>query len=372
MKTVCTMCKRKNPKSCDKSHCPILNNMSFEKRVDFDPKEDFMGDTPNVFVGSYGYPNVNVGILSTEDYQNNDEPLLWSERETPIGDIVDLRSVMVNSSFKADVKNMKEDYLDIGKEVAMAEDPVDVEVKLKKKPKFRLDVDQDLMPQGPKVDLEKARLTENPRVPKIVDKAVYDDEWKAEDAMMSMYERGIDVHHITKMLSVGNVGVKTERKLVPTRWSITGVDSTISENLREEIKDYQEYGYHAYFGGAWGNYYLVLFFPDVWQYELFETYAPSWQWKETGDYAKDYEPYDGRTGYVDETAGAYYASRLAVTEKLRELQRQLCARAPLHNRRIPSTPGRVDMPGSYQESARKRFARIRFERTHAGIREKAG
>jgi hypothetical protein len=38
--------------------------------------------------------------------------------------------------------------------------------------------------------------------------------------------------------------------------------------------------------------------------------------------AADSETYEGRTEYVDETSGAYYASRLAVLEHLEETDRQ--------------------------------------------------
>ncbi|MBI2139258.1 hypothetical protein HYU13_06725 [Candidatus Woesearchaeota archaeon] len=36
----------------------------------------------------------------------------------------------------------------------------------------------------------------------------------------------------------------------------------------------------------------------------------------------DYEPYDGRKSYAEETAGGFYAARLAIAEKLKEIKRQ--------------------------------------------------
>ncbi len=298
--------------------------MSFEKRVDFDPKDEFFGDSPNVFVGRYGYPDVNVGILSTEDYEHHDDPKYWSEKETPIGNIVDMRSVMVNSTFKMNAKSFDEKFRDVSEEVAMASKPVDVEINLEDKPEFKLSTNQDLMPQGPSVKLEKARITENPKVPRQVEKAVYDDEWKAQDAITTLYDKNIDEHHLTKLLSIGNLGHKTERKLVPTRWSITAVDSNLSKDLREEVKDYQEYDFVAHFGGHYGNYFLILFFPEVWSYELIETFVGNQDVIQNGNWrsASDCEGYDGRTSYVDETAGAYYATRLALLEYLQNKKRQ--------------------------------------------------
>ena len=64
-------------------------------------------------------------------------------------------------------------------------------------------------------------------------------------------------------------------------------------------------------------------FPEVWSYELFETYAPSgWNLSKPLRYSTDYETYSGRKDYAETTAGGYYTVRLAVLEKLRELKRQ--------------------------------------------------
>jgi len=93
----------------------------------------------------------------------------------------------------------------------------------------------------------------------------------------------------------------------------------------KEIKDYPLGDYQAYFGGSWGNYYLILCFPQVWEYELFESYV-NYQinpWSKKGYfYSTDYESYEGRKTYAEETAGGYYANRLAVVEKLKEIKRQ--------------------------------------------------
>jgi len=129
------------------------------------------------------------------------------------------------------------------------------------------------------------------------------------------------------LLSVGNLGIKVQRKLVPTRFAITATDDIIGKKLIEEIRDYSETNYLAYFGGYLGNYYLILFFPDVWTYELFETYVGSadYQWP----FATDYENYYGRKNYASSTAGGYYSARLGILENLSKLKRQgsvLCLR----------------------------------------------
>lgn len=77
--------------------------------------------------------------------------------------------------------------------------------------------------------------------------------------------------------------------------------------------------------GGWGNYYLIFFFPEVWSYELFETYLNKkvnpWS-KKSYAYSTDYEPYQGRKTYAEECAGGYYAARLPVLEKMKSNKRQ--------------------------------------------------
>ncbi|MBI2647143.1 hypothetical protein HYW99_01585, partial [Candidatus Woesearchaeota archaeon] len=127
-----------------------------------------------------------------------------------------------------------------------------------------------------------------------------------------------------KLLSIGTLGLTADRKLVPTRWSITATDDIIGKNLINQIKDYSEISsYYSFFGNYLGNYYLILMFPEVWSYELFETYVPSnWNLSKQLRYTTDYEDYFGRKSYADNTIGGYYSVRLAIIEKLNEMKRQ--------------------------------------------------
>ncbi|MFC1753894.1 hypothetical protein ACFL96_10985 [Thermoproteota archaeon] len=315
MNIECIKCKGRH--SCGRPFCPITAKIHSQKRLNIDAKQEYSGETPNVFIGRYGYPDINVGLLNTEQYNNHDDPLLWSKEDYQIQQIVDLRTQLINSSFKANIKKFDDRFLEMSQEVSMAEKPVDVEVKLNKKPFFKLNLNQDAAPHGPNVRLEKAELTENPKIPTKVDKVVSDTDMKAADAIKYLYKKDTDEHYLTKIISLGNLGLKRNRKLVPTRWSITAIDDTVGKQVLEEIKQFKPYDYAAYFGGHLGNYYLILFFPEAWSYELFETVVG-----ENSSFATDFEPYEGRKYYADNTAGGYYASRLAITEHLKSIKRQ--------------------------------------------------
>lgn len=315
MDVKCVRCKGRN--FCGRPVCPIMAKISSQTKINLEAKQEFSGKTPNIFVGKHGYPNVNVGLLSTEQYKHHDEPLLWSKENYDIQSIIDLRTSLVNSNFKVNIKSFNDKFLSLSKEVSMSQKPADVEVKLDKKPVFDLSFNQDTMPHGPSVSLVHAKIIENPKVPNKVEKAVSDTDLKASDALKGLYHKGIDEHYLTKLLSVGNLGVGKARKLVPTRWAITAVDDSVGRGLIDEIQDYKEITtYTAYFGSHLGNYYCVLLFPDLFSYELFEMHVSS------PDYTTDYETFRGRKDYAFNTAGGYYSVRLALLEKLKEMKRK--------------------------------------------------
>src|SRR3989344_1643932 len=135
---------------------PLQVKLAAQQRVNQVTKQEFSGQTPNIFVGRYGYPNINVGMLNVEQYDHHDDPLYWSAQGTPIEQIIDLRSALINSQFKANVKQLGEKFLQLSQEVAMASRPTEVEVKLDRKPQFQMNFDQELMPHGPRAALVKA------------------------------------------------------------------------------------------------------------------------------------------------------------------------------------------------------------------------
>ncbi len=289
-------------------------------------KKDFFGEAPAPFVGRWNYPNINVGILAPIDLKENtweyDAPRFWSSQEYQIPKIIDFRSELINSRFQTNIKETNK-LLEITQEVGMASKPVEVEINLKKTPFFRVETNKYVAPTGPKAHLEKARITSNSKISHKVDRVVSDYALKAQDATINLYEHGFDEHFISKILSVGSLGIKTQRKLVPTRFSITASDDIIGKHLINKIKENNQADHQTFFGGYLGNYYLFLIFPDPWSYELFETYVQNnLQTENKLEFTHDFELLDGRKEYVKETAGGYYSVRLSILEKLKELKKQ--------------------------------------------------
>jgi hypothetical protein len=291
---------------------------------------------PSVFVGRSSYPDVNAGILAPVGQEEKAAEFAtsgnWYAQGLDINNVLQYRTGLLNSrrSAKVNVNDVWDGFVGTQREVAIADRPVDVEIGLRDVPDF--DVDQYARPQanapsGPNATADRAELRENPHVPRQVKKTLEDDDWGAEGAMNYLYRRGFDVYDINRILSVGALGQADQRRLVPTRWSITAVDDTVSKFLRGQVRNAPSVDTVDVFVNTYmGNRYWVVLAPGRWEYELVEMKSPGsiWNPDPSGDMflASAHEGYEGRTGYVDETAGAYYAARLGVLEYLADIGRQ--------------------------------------------------
>lgn len=298
--------------------------------LDLNKNEFFGNSPPSVFVGRFGYPEVNVGVLSPvqtmKDAHLLDSPQDWIKLGFKDEEILKLRSKLVNSRFKTKIKSFDHKFTDLSQEIGMAYKPVEIEVELKNKPLNKLKLDKIGSPLSNNANARNIRLTENPKIKTIVDKTVSDIDLKSTSGLKKLYDRGISENFLSKILSIGLLGLKKNRKLVPTRWSITATDDTLGKEMLKDVKFNNLIDHtRIYFGGNLGNYYLVLFFPGVWNYELFEMGVPFREnpWSKSGKYyATDNETFDSRKGYVSETAGGYYACRIGIIEKLKKLKLQ--------------------------------------------------
>lgn len=289
---------------------------------------------PSVFIGSkLKYPLVNVGILSPLEKQDDvsvyDDAKYWANNNLQIQQVLKYRNGLLNSRFQSNVNDSrtKNKFVEIAKEIAISSKPVDLEIELKNQVNINSSRDKILAPHGMKANLKQAKITGNVKVNQKVDRVI-NDEVKSTEGINILYKSGIDEYSLSKILSVGVLGLKKDKRLVPTRWSITATDDTITKTLLKKVKDYPLIeNYELFFGEFLGNCYLILLFPHVWSYELFEMYAPGSSWNPSSKIkaSTDLEWYEGRKEYAFSTAGGYYASRLPIVEYLNSIKKQACA-----------------------------------------------
>ena len=326
--SLCVLCKGARF-LCGKTRCPIMVKVNyFLKSVPLMASEDINGmSPPSVFIGRIGYPNVYAGPLVppiNEDTSIYDLPERWFGKS--MDEIVGFRSMLIRGKHRVNVQKFMDagKILDQTRELALADSCVDIELNLTKKPRGSIFLDDNIQPFGPSALIRDLHVG-NARYDDKIEKAYYDTDLRAQQAVLELYNRGVMVTKIQKAFSVGAFGLEKNRRLVPTRWSITAVDDTISKNLREKVKTYPEINeFRVYESIYMDNVFEILMIPQQWSYESMEAWYPGTVWNPNG-YSiaifSDWEGNGGRTTYA-QIGGCYYSARLATCELLVKERRQ--------------------------------------------------
>jgi hypothetical protein len=290
--------------------------------------EDIDGASPpSVFIGRYGYPNVYAGPLVPpvqEDTSMYDLPEYWFGKS--MDEIVRFRSMLIRGKHRVNVTEFEQAgrIIDNTIELGLAIRPVDVELLLKKKPRNSVLMDDEVQPFGPSAQIRDLHVG-NTKWDQQVEKAYYDTDLKATQAVLELYDRGVLETKIQRAFSIGAFGLRDNRRFVPTRWSITAVDDIIGKNMIKKVKTFPAINdYCVYESHYLDNIFEILMLPTSWSYEAMEAWYPGTVWNPNGksiSIFSDYEEYEGRTTYA-EIGGCYYAARLAVCDQLIKDRRQ--------------------------------------------------
>jgi len=322
----CIICKG-SKFLCGKVRCPIL--VRIYAQLKFKPvleKEEIEGSSPpDIFIGRIGYPYVYIGPLIPPLKGNTSIlscPELWQGKN--IDEIVELRLQLVRGKYRTHVKNFEGKIVELTREIALSKSSVESEAEFRRKPSGTIVLDDEVQPFGPSAPLKNFSIG-SMKTDQKIEKAYSDTDLKASEAVFWLYKKGVLISRIQRAFSAGLFGIEKQRKFVPTRWSITAVDSIISQKLLEQVKTFPLINeFRVYEHEALDNKWIVLMIPDYWSYELIEAWYPKTVWnpagKETIIYS-DSEGFEGRTTYPS-IGGCYLASRLSVSEKLVEEKRQ--------------------------------------------------
>jgi hypothetical protein len=225
---------------CGKISCPLLAKArAIATRGSLVTSDQIDGSTPpGVFVGRFGYPHVSVGPMMPPYHGDTtvlDTPELWLGKS--VQDIVDMRYSLVRGKTRVNIFDAQEPFgiVDRLQELALSLSPAESEAQFAKRPGGVLVLSDEVQPFGPSAPLRSFQAW-GIKADRRIEKAYYDRDLNATDAIVRLHEDGVLVTRIQRAFSMGMFGVGTRRKLVPTRWSITAVDSTVSERLLDEIK----------------------------------------------------------------------------------------------------------------------------------------
>lgn len=278
---------------------------------------------PSIFVGRIGYPLVRISpaiVAENGQVELYDYPEKWLGLS--IENILRMRMSLVRGCLKVNVN--RPHLLEDAKFLAASSKPVDIELKFSRPPKPTLKLDLYTPPIGPVGHVERFRMVGNPSIPKTVEKVLVEWDIRAADAVWSLYSGGIPVSQIQRLFSIGALGASSDKKLVPTRWSITAVDDMISSRLLKTIKRFPVFDNYLFFRRKFmKNTFIAIISPEPWSYEWIEAWFPSTTWNPGSgiEVEGDWEDYFGRRTYAS-LGGCYYAARLATTEYMLREKRQ--------------------------------------------------
>ena len=265
---------------------------------------------PSVFVGSYNYPKVFVGPMVPPIHGNTeilDSPEKWVGKS--LEEIVNFRLNLVRGIQKIPIYQTDGRYVENLQEVIMSSKPIDSDLTFQKSTSSNISLDGESAPFGPIGEIKSSKFFTSTPV-KSIEKTFYDHDLNAKNAILNLYNSGIDISKIQKCLSMGMLGKK--RKLVPTRWSITATDDVISKSLVDNVLDYNLIDSCMVFSYTHlGNFFSVVLFPHRWVYEMIEA------WYSNGilGFGSDHEDSRG-IDHSPAIAGAYFAAKLGVLEYL--------------------------------------------------------
>ena len=320
----CAVCSG-DIKRCRLAVCPYLRKVRawVTERQDLRSTDLFGASPPSAFVGSWGYPRVLVGPLvpplRDQDTSILDASETWLRYD--LAEILRFRLSLVRGKAPRRVLEAREPdaILSVVQEGAMASKPVDTEMWLEKVPALVSPFSGRAPPSGPSADLRKVELASNPSVPRRVDDLVSDTDVRAGEAVSDLYDHGVTQSAITRIFSVGLLGTKERRRLVPTEWSITAVDDILGRRLIDRVRDSPWIPeYEVYSATGLANTVAILLFPQAFMFEGLE----AWNLSSSPTPIHDHEFTRGRRTYPDAIGGAYHATKNPVLEALARRGRQ--------------------------------------------------
>jgi hypothetical protein len=276
---------------------------------------------PSVFVGRFGYPKVSVGPLLPPiggDTRLYDSPEEWIPLGMTTEEVFAKRVQLVRGKKEVSVHEPGK-IADMAVEIALAARSPEVEASFAGVPRGSF-LHEEVQPFGPSAQIRELKVY-GTKWDNRLEKAYNDTDLLAKDAMIGLFNRGQPLSDIMRALSVGALGIGRNRKLVPTRWSITAVDSNLSAHLLGDVKEFgmlEEYRVYEF--ESFNNRYLIMLYPSMWQYEWIEAFFPN----SPGDFLSifgDWETFEGKKEY-SRVGGCYYSAKLAVLERLHAEKKQ--------------------------------------------------
>lgn len=284
--------------------------------------KDLEGTTPpSVFIGSWSYPKVYAGpMMSSQmgDTSIMDAPEEWIVQNKTQDEIINYRMNLVRGKQLIKIDDLENPFIEKLQDISLASKSVDSEARFGRRPTGSM-LTEDSMPHGPSAVIEKFDI-DAVKWDRQLEKTFYDTDLKSTEAIVNLHNKDVPFTAMQKAFSVGAIGTKNKRKLVPTRWSITACDSTLADEFLKEVRKFELLDtYRVFEFGALNNYYIIILTPTEWQYEWYEAFIKIMKNEEL--IFSDYETNGGKKEYSI-VGGCYYTAKMAVLDYLMKIKKQ--------------------------------------------------
>jgi hypothetical protein len=276
---------------------------------------------PSVFIGSWNYPKVYAGPMIAPlhgDTRIMDQPESWIPYGRTQEEILGFRMSLVRGKQRQDVGSLDNRFVDQLQEIALSSSSIESEARFEHIP-AGFSLGEEHTPFGPSAALSGLEIGA-PKYDQELEKVFYDTDLRATPAIIDLHEKGVTFSSIQKALSAGTMGRERQRRLVPTRWSITACDTAIANHLLADVRKQDlidAVRVHEF--SSLNNHYAVILLPTPWQYEWMEAFLEIAGSEEL--LFSDHEWNRGKTEYSS-VGGCYYSCKMAVLEALAREQKQ--------------------------------------------------
>ena len=276
---------------------------------------------PSVFIGRWSYPKVYAGPMmvgEAGDTSIMDSPESWIGQNKQQEDIINYRMNLVRGKQLIKIDDLENPFVEKLQDISLASKSIDSEATFGKTPTGSM-FTEDSTPHGPSAVIEKFDI-DAVRWDRQLEKTFYDTDLKAVDAVVNLHDKEVPFTAMQKAFSVGAIGTKNKRKLVPTRWSITACDSTLADEFLKEVRKFEQLDtYRVFEFGALNTYYVIILTPTEWQYEWYEAFIKII--KNERLIFSDYETNGGKKEY-SRVGGCYYTAKMVVLDYLSKIKKQ--------------------------------------------------
>lgn len=278
--------------------------------------KEIEGYASGSIVGEKNYPFLKIHSVSNENKKSSFFKLNNLVKKN-YNDIIKIKAKSIlGSTQETYIKKTKERVNNELQNIYKSKKAIEFTSEFEKEIKFdKIIINKLSGILGSKNELKSIILNQNPPTSKQIEKFTQKDI-KSKQAIISLYEKGINEQQIINLLALGSFGIDINKKLVPTKWAITAYDQTIEKHLFNKIKKNKIIqNYEIYLHQDKGNFFIIILTSDILNGEIIEKFE--------GGSPSDYFDHENKLDKKEPaTSGGYFSTKLGIFEHLCQKNKQ--------------------------------------------------